>query len=193
MAHKVLVLDGHPGSNNLVTLLVDTYANACRSAGAEVRVLALRDLAFDLNLGDRYRELPGLEPDLQEAQTALTWCTHLAVVYPTWWGAPPALLKGFIERTFMPGFAFNYRPNSPWWDRLLTGRSGRIISTQNTPVLFNWLVYRSSNVGTLKRQVLHFCGVKPVRVTQLAFQHGQTPPTDTFIAQVSRAAQHDCR
>jgi len=34
----------------------------------------------------------------------------------------PALLKGFIDRTFLLNFAFKYRENSPFWDKLLQGK-----------------------------------------------------------------------
>lgn len=43
--------------------------------------------------------------------------------HPVWWGGLPALTKGFIDRVFTPGFAFKYRENSVWWDKLLSGKT----------------------------------------------------------------------
>jgi putative NADPH-quinone reductase len=77
----------------------------------------------------------------------------------------PAMLKGFIDRTFLPGFAFKYRDNSPLWDRLLTGRSARMIVTMDAPVWFFRLVYGKPGHNAMKKMILEFCGIKPVKIT----------------------------
>ena len=80
-----------------------------------------------------YAQIQPLEPDLLDAQASITWAQHLVWVYPIWWGGLPALLKGFLDRIFLPGFAFKYRPNSALWDRLLTGRSAELLVTMDSP------------------------------------------------------------
>jgi putative NADPH-quinone reductase len=74
-----------------------------------------------------------LGPDLVRAQQALLAARHVAWVYPVWWGTMPALLKGFLDRTLVSGFAYRYRPNSPLWDRLLRGRSAELLVTMDAP------------------------------------------------------------
>jgi putative NADPH-quinone reductase len=87
-------------------------------------------------------------------------------VYPIWWGTIPALLKGFIERTFTPGFAVNFRGRL--WDKLLKGRSARLIASFNTPsFIYRWVFGRPGHV-TMKRTILSFSGVSPVRITDIA-------------------------
>lgn len=66
---------------------------------------------------------------------------------------------------FNPGFAFKYGENSPWWDRLLTGRSGRMIETMDAPVWFYLLAYGRPGHNAMKKATLEFCGIKPVRIT----------------------------
>lgn len=78
-------------------------------AGADVRMITLNELAFNMNLEGGYRNKLPLEPDLLEAQEAIKWAEHLVWVFPIWWGGPPALLKGFVDRIFMPGYAFKYQ------------------------------------------------------------------------------------
>ena len=56
-------------------------------------------------------------------QQDILWADHLVFVYPNWWSTVPALLKGLIDRMFVPGFAFKYRENSPFWDKLLKGKT----------------------------------------------------------------------
>lgn len=78
----------------------------------------------------------------------------------------PALLKGFFDRVFLPGFAFKYHKSDPWWDRLLAGRTGRLIITTDAPWWWNKFVLWDPAIRVLKKTILEFCGVKPVRVTQ---------------------------
>ena len=98
MSRQVLVVLGHPCSDSLCAGLATAYADAARAAGAQVRVLRLGSLVFDPLLHAGYRQVQTLEPDLVAAQQDILWAQHLVWVYPIWWGAMPALLKGFIDR-----------------------------------------------------------------------------------------------
>jgi putative NADPH-quinone reductase len=74
-------------------------------------------------------------------------------------------LKGFIDRTFLPGFAFKYRENSKFWDRLLSGRSARLLVTMDTPGWYYRFVSRQPGHQMMRRTILGFSGVKPVRIS----------------------------
>lgn len=162
---KVLVILGHPSSDSFNNALAEKYAEGARASGKDVRLLKLGELKFDPIMRFGFKQTQALEPDLLEAQESIKWADHLVFVFPTWWGTLPALLKGFIDRTLTPGYAFKYRPNSPWWDKFLTGRSARIITTMDSPAIYNWLMYRSANIRGLKVATLEFCGVRPIKVT----------------------------
>ena len=105
----MLVILGHPRRDSLCGALAGAYADGARAAGHEVRFLALGDLDFDPIRREGYGEAPPLEPDLVRAQHDISWCDHMAWAYPNWWGTMPALMKGFIDRVILPGFAFRYR------------------------------------------------------------------------------------
>jgi putative NADPH-quinone reductase len=139
------------------------YAEGARSAGAEVREINLGDLSFDPVLRHGYNEAQALEPDLVEAQEAIRWADVLVFAYPNWWGSMPALLKGFVDRVFLPGFAFKSRENSQLWDRLLAGRSARLLVTMDSPHWYYRLVVRQPGHQMMRRAILGFSGVKPVR------------------------------
>ena len=129
-------------------------------------MLALGDLDFDPIRREGYGEAPPLEPDLVRAQDDIAWCDHMAWVYPNWWGTMPALMKGFIDRVILPGFAFRYREGKLLWDKLLTGRSARLLVTMDTPPPgYRWVIGRPGH-NQMQKSVLGFCGVKPVRISQ---------------------------
>jgi len=162
---KILIILGHPSNTSFNHALAESYAEGARAGGHEVRMLKLGTLQFDPVLRTGYAQTQELEPDLVQAQQDILWAEHLVVVYPSWWGSIPALLKGFFDRTFLPGFAFKYRPNSPWWDKYLTGKSARILLTMDSPAIYNWLMYGNANIKSVKVATLQYCGIKPVKVT----------------------------
>ncbi|HEY0917281.1 MAG TPA: NAD(P)H-dependent oxidoreductase [Solimonas sp.] len=164
MSSRVLVILAHPAEDSLCHALAASYADGARQSGAEVRRLDLGGLSFDPILRQGYREAQPLEPDLAAAQQELLWAQHLVFVYPIWWGAMPALLKGFLDRVLLPGFAFRYRRDSVWWDRLLAGRSAQLITTMDTPPWYYRWLYRQPGHEQMRRTVLEFCGIHPVRV-----------------------------
>lgn len=161
---RVLIICGHPASDSFVAALCREYAEGARTGGHEVRQLMLGEIAFDPILRGRKRDMP-LEPDLAAAQESISWCQHVVVGYPTWWGSTPALLKGFIDRTIVPGFGYRYREGSALWDRLLKGRSARVIVTMDAPAIFDLLLYWASSRRSVTHAVLKFCGFGPVRAS----------------------------
>jgi putative NADPH-quinone reductase len=172
MPKRVLVILGHPAVDSLCGSLARSYATAAETAGHEVRRINLCELNFDPLLRHGYAEPQELEPDLVDAQQQIKWAEHVVFVYPTWWGSMPALMKGFIDRTFLPGFAFKYHKRSPLWDRLLAGRTAELLVTMDTPPLFNKLVNRSPGDRQMKRSVLQFTGLKPTRATSFGKVRG---------------------
>jgi NAD(P)H dehydrogenase (quinone) len=112
MPTRILIILGHPRADSFCGALAEAYAEAARAGGSEVRVISLGSLSFDPILHNGYAAVQPLEPDLFAAQAAISWAEHLVFVYPLWWGAMPALLKGFIDRVFLPGFAFKFRDGS---------------------------------------------------------------------------------
>jgi putative NADPH-quinone reductase len=164
---KVLIIQGHPDRESYCRALSMAYKVGALNAGSEVQEIIVSDLKFNPNLEFGYRKRTELEPDLLEAQEKIKWAEHLVIIYPLWWGGMPALLKGFFDRTFLPGFAFQKRENSVWWDKYLIGKSARIITTMDQPAWYHWLIYGEPAHKALKKMILEFCGIKPVKTTSI--------------------------
>lgn len=164
---KILVINGHPNAGSFNRALTDAYLLGIRKTEAEVKVLTISELQFNPSLQFGYQQRMELEPDLVQAQELILWADHLVWIHPVWWGGLPALTKGFIDRVFLPGFAFKYRENSVWWDKLLSGKTARIITTLDQPGWYYRLAFGRPSVNQLKKSTLQFCGVKPVKVTYI--------------------------
>lgn len=164
---NILILNGHPNSKSYCSDLASAYAEGASKAGHHVALINLVELKFDLNQLNGLKANQFLEPDLLIAQEKIKWAHHIVIVHPVWWGSIPALLKGFLDRVLLPGFAFKYHQKGPWWDKLLAGKTGRLIYTSDTPSWFYKWIYLQPSVNQLKKRTLEFCGIKPVKVTAI--------------------------
>lgn len=160
---RILIINGHPDKISFSMALADAYQKGATDAGHDVQRINITDLKFDPILHNGYRIIQPLEPDLIKTQEAMQWAEHLVFVFPTWWADVPALMKGFVDRIFLPGFGFRYHKNSLLWDKLLKGRTCRVITTMTTPLPYNLWRYRSKGQQAFIKGTLEFCGIGPVR------------------------------
>lgn len=164
---KILIINGHPDKESFCTALAEAYRRGARSAGADTREITIADLDFNPNLRFGYRKRTDLEPDLLEAWEKIQWADHLVWVYPVWWASVPAIMKGFLDRLFLPGFAFRKKENSLLSTGLLKGKSARLISTLDQPGWFyRWVGHRPS-YWAMKWSTLYYCGIRNIRSTTI--------------------------
>ncbi|HEY0010368.1 MAG TPA: NAD(P)H-dependent oxidoreductase [Candidatus Paceibacterota bacterium] len=167
MAKKIYILLGHPDKETFSGHLADLYAEAAQAAGHEVRRTNVGDLSFDPILHKGYKVIQELEPDLKQVQEDMKWADHFVLIYPIWWSAMPALLKGMWDRMFIPGFAFRFHKRESWhsipgWDKLLKGKTARVIAlSKSQPWQIRLLFGDFTN--EISRATLGFAGYRVSR------------------------------
>lgn len=161
---RITIIDGHPdpAEGRFIHSLADAYESGARAAGHHIRRISIARLVFPLVRTQSEWEHGVVPPDIEQAQAAITEAEHLVILYPLWLGDMPALLKAFLEQVARPTFAFRYREKG-FPEKLLRGRSARIIVTMGMPAILYRLVYRSHSLKSLERNILGFTGVKPIR------------------------------
>jgi NAD(P)H dehydrogenase (quinone) len=164
---KIAIINGHPNKDSFNFGVAEAYRLGAVETGAEVKEIVIRDLNFNPNLQFGYQKRMELEPDLMKAWEIIQWADHLVWVHPVWWGGLPALMKGFIDRLFLPGMAYKYRENSVWWDKLLKGKTAHIMTTLDQPGWYYRLFFGRPSVNQLRKSILEYCGVKPVKLTYI--------------------------
>jgi len=164
MVKRIAVIQGHPdpAGNHLLNAMADAYAEAAASAGHQVRRVDVAKLDFPLLRTQQDFETGELPSALAPARDDMRWAEHWVFLFPLWHGTMPALLKGFLEHIFRPGFAMEYRAKG-FPRRLLAGRSARIVVTMGMPVtLYRWY-FGAYGVRFFERSMLSFAGIKPIR------------------------------
>lgn len=198
MTHIAVVV-GNPFPDSLDHALAAAYATAARGAGAEVRVIDLAESRFELTPRTRedvrvtgMDDLDRLGPQIASMIETVAWADHLVFVYPIWWGTYPAVLKGFIDRVFLSGTAFRYGRHGTGWERLLRGRTARLLVTMDAPSFFNRLKYRRASEMAMRNPLLWYVGIKTVGVTHFDRVRFSTPERRTgWLERAARLGDRD--
>ncbi|WP_418114160.1 NAD(P)H-dependent oxidoreductase [Vibrio scophthalmi] len=187
MCKKILVVNGNPKPDSFCAELANSYIAS--SKHNEVKLISLHALEFDCDLTSGYDEIQALEPDLVDFQQAILWAEHVVFVLPVWWGGMPAKLKGLIDRTFLPGFAFKFLENKTMPERLLKGRTADVIVTMDSPPFYYRWFQGNPVVKQLERTILKFSGFKRVSATYIGPVINSTPvQRDKWTKQVVKLA-----
>lgn len=170
MSRRILIADLHPGRLSFSAALAQAYREGAEAAGHQIRTASLSDMSFNPDFGQAtFRNAPALEPDLEAFRENLTWAEHVVLIAPMWWGGLPAKAKGLFDRTLLPGYAFDPRTRKHGLPKpLLTGRTGRLILTSDTPGWAFWLMYARALKHQVQRQILSYVGIKPQGFTHFS-------------------------
>jgi len=195
MPRRVAIIQGHPdpADHHLLHAMADAYAEAATAAGHEVRRIDVARLEFPLLRTQDDFEKGAIPPALVGPQADMRWAQHWVFVFPLWHGTMPALLKGFLEHIFRPGFAMEYakdaaggRSSSHFPKRLLAGRSARVVVTMGMPVLFYRWYFGAYGIRSFERSMLSFAGIKPIRESLYGLAFADDKKRRRWIADMRR-------
>lgn len=176
MKTNILLILGHPSENSFCNALLNAYKKGVESTGANCKTIYISRLDFNVNLSEGYKNgdtLP-LEKDLIYSQELLSWADHVVLSYPNWWGFMPAITKGFIDRILLPDFAFRHHSGKIFPEKLLKGKSLRLLITMDTPKWWFYLIYRASQYQILKDIVFGYVGFDPIKFSTFGFMRKAT-------------------
>lgn len=106
---RLLIVLAHPVPESLTAALCRAAVDTAQAKGHEVRLIDLHAEGFNpvMSAEERRQHYSGILPaDVIPHVEALQWAEGLILVYPTWWNAQPAMLKGWFDRVWLPGIAF---------------------------------------------------------------------------------------
>ena len=95
--------------------------------------------------------------DIMREQKFITWSELICFIYPLWWSGMPAILKGYIERIFLPGFAFEYNEGIP--TPLLNGKKMMIFNTTGSKKVFQQQKLKDALNIITEDCIFKFCGM----------------------------------
>jgi putative NADPH-quinone reductase len=193
MPRRILLVVAHPdpAPERFCRALAAAYAEGAAEAGHEVRSVDIAGLDIPILRTATEFETGAVPPSLREAADSLLWAEHVVFVFPLWLGTMPALLKGFLEQVMRPGVAFAYPEagKSGFAATLLKGRSARVVVTMGMPAFLYRLWFLGHGIAGMRRNILNFVGIKPVRETLFGLAGSSQKSRAGWIARMRRLGQ----
>ncbi len=141
---RVLLIHCHPCNDSFGAALCEVTRQTLQSAGHDVEVRCLYTERFDpvLDADERrhYYDENFHRGSAADHVASLRRAEALVLVYPTWWFGPPAMLKGWFDRVWLPGVAFRIGGRTVLQPLLTNIRRITVITTYGSPLWFLWLV-----------------------------------------------------
>ncbi|KQR16614.1 hypothetical protein ASF78_04400 [Cellulomonas sp. Leaf334] len=108
---RTMVVVNHPYEGSFCHALADAAVQGARRAGREVDLLDLDASGFDpvMRRADlaAWRAHTTIDPVVADLQRRIDAADHLVLVHPVWWETAPAVMKGFIDKVLVPGWAYD--------------------------------------------------------------------------------------
>jgi putative NADPH-quinone reductase len=190
---RILILQGNPdpAGGHFGHALAAAYSDQAKAAGHEVKTIEVAKLEYPLLRSSKQWQDEAAPAAIIEAQHDLQWADHYLIVFPLWLGDMPAVLKGFFEQALRPGFALGKAQAGKMPKKLLKGRSARVVVTMGMPAFFYRIFYRAHSVKNLKRNILQFCGIDPVRITLIGMVEGEPESRAARLAGMAKLMRAD--
>lgn len=167
MPKQIVIILGHPDPipERFCRAFAARYKAGAESAGHLVDAIDIARLHVPGLRGKQDYENGTPPPDIAAAQRLIAAANHLVIIFPLWLGDMPGALKSFFEQVLRPGFAYQGNMENGRFRQILKGKSARVVVTMGMPALAYRFYFGAHGVKNLRRNILHFCGIKPVRET----------------------------
>ena len=164
---KMLIIFTYPNHKSLNYAFLQKVIKGSNenSKIKELQVLDLYEENFNpllvFNEQKRRRDMH-IDPNNEKYRNQIMSADKIVLIYPIWWGRPPAMLMGYIDQLFASNFA--YRDTKGLFPvGLLKGKSVVCISTMKGPTHYPFLLLNNAHKILMKRALFNFVGIKKVK------------------------------
>jgi NAD(P)H dehydrogenase (quinone) len=160
---NILVILGHPDRKSFNHAIAATAVAVLRQNGHVVFFHDLYAEKFDPLLpSEELHETAQLSPDMKQHCDEAAGADGLVIVHPNWWGQPPAIVKGWIDRVVRPGVAYQFLEGDTGEGvpvGLLRAKIAIVLNTSNTQKKRELDVFGDPLETLWKKCIFDLCGV----------------------------------
>ncbi|OYT15905.1 MAG: NAD(P)H dehydrogenase [Bacteroidetes bacterium 4572_77] len=185
---KHLIIYAHPYNGSFNHAIKEKVIEAIKAKGDSYELRDLYEMNFNPVLGAE--ELANVakgivSADVKKEQDYISDCDIITVIFPIWWSNSPAILKGYIDRVFSHGFAYQYTQKGP--EGLLAGKKSVVISTHGAMEdQYQAIGMYESFQKTIDMGIFQFCGMEILAHKYLGGAVASTPEIrESFLNEVA--------
>jgi NAD(P)H dehydrogenase (quinone) len=160
---KILLILANPKAASFCHALAHSVRTALEARGDRVQLHDLCEEEFDPVLTEEELLDANRVPFVVRAHAdAVLAADGIVIVHPNWWGQPPAILKGWLDRALRAGEAYRFDTDASGRGivtGLLKARAALVLTTSNTPREAELSLYGDPLDNLWKRCVFDFCGI----------------------------------
>ena len=160
---KILVILGHPNKASFNHAIAATAVETLRKNGHDVVFHDLYTENYDPMLSaDEIPQDADIPSDIKQYCSEISAAEGIIIVHPDWWGQPPAILKGWIDRTMRPGIAYRFDEGDSGEGvpkGLLNAKVAMVFTTSNTPMKREQEVFGDPLETIWKNCIFGLCGI----------------------------------
>ncbi|WP_136619578.1 MULTISPECIES: NAD(P)H-dependent oxidoreductase [Mesorhizobium] len=190
---KINVVYAHPLADSYQAALHKRVVQTLKARGDEVVDFDLHQMKFDpvMHAEERHGHFdPAQAPsDLQIYIDALRWAEACVFCFPTWWSGMPAILKGYFDRVWRPGVAYELPADGGMIKpALLNIRRMGVVTTCGSPWWYTELYMQNPGRKVLLRGLKTMCGrnVKHLYLTRYSVENISDNQREMFARKVER-------
>jgi len=185
---NVLIIYTHPHHNSLNGAFLKEILKGSEGNPnvQEVKIIDLYQEKFDPVLifhEEKKRRDMHKDPEIQDYQEKIKWADNIVFVYPIWWGRPPAMLLGFIDRMFAANFAYR-QTGGLLPEGLLKGKRAVCVTTMQGPTHYPLFFLQNAHKMLMKRALLQYVGIKPVKFFEFGMMESPKGKHDAKLKRI---------
>ena len=186
---KILIILGHPDPDSLNHAIAHAVRDALANTGHDIMYHDLYAEGFAPLLdADEIPESGKINQQVKAYCDELCSADGIVIIHPNWWGQPPAIIKGWVDRVFRPGIAYRFEENDAGEGipiGLLNACAAVVINTSNTPTAREQAVFGDPLESIWRRCIFDLCGV--TRFYRSTFAVVVTSTMDQRLAWIEEA------
>jgi NAD(P)H dehydrogenase (quinone) len=158
---NTLIIYAHPKTEGHCSTILKEVIEYLSTNKFEAALIDLYKINYDPVLHENELYTSGnkeVNKQNLEFQKRVKDADNLIFIYPVWWGSMPAILKGFFDKVFTNGFAFEFINNMP--NKLLTGKKAVVFTTSGGPTFASKLLMGNRAANLIEKDILGFSGIK---------------------------------
>jgi NAD(P)H dehydrogenase (quinone) len=166
---NILIIYAHSNKKSLNHAILENVVKGLKEVNQKFEVIDLYAEKFDpvLVIDEKHRRRDLInDPYTEKYREKIVQADRLIFIYPIWWYGVPAILKGFFDRVFVSGFAFQYDGKLP--KGLLKNKRAWVIYTIDSPSFFIRWFRKNAEWTVVRDAILKFCGIKKIKRTRFA-------------------------